>query len=333
MAKDLVVGICQTSAVEDRDGNWDAFEAQVREAARRGATLVCSQELFTAPYFCQGQDAARFDLAEPIPGPSTARAQALAKELGVVLVVSLFEERAPGLCHNTAVVVESDGEILGAYRKMHIPQDPGFDEKFYFAPGDQGFKVFETSVGKIGVLICWDQWFPEAARLTALQGAEILLYPTAIAWDDLEDAAVKPARPMPGAPPCVPTPSPMASSWRPPTASAVKGVWCSGAIASWPVRMDKFCPKPAPRLPASWWSRASVPAFARRAASGPSCATAASTPTAGSWSDSGRLPARAGTGLPAGPPPTKIGSGRARSLRRGGGCPGLSPASLARKCI
>jgi len=194
VAKDLVVGICQTSAVEDRDGNWEAFEAQVREAARCGATLVCSQELFTAPYFCQGQDAARFDLAEPIPGPSTERAQALAKELGVVLVVSLFEERAPGLCHNTAVVVESNGEILGTYRKMHIPQDPGFDEKFYFAPGDQGFKCFETSVGKIGVLICWDQWFPEAARLTALQGAEILLYPTAIAWDDLEDAAVKPAQ-------------------------------------------------------------------------------------------------------------------------------------------
>jgi N-carbamoylputrescine amidase len=194
VTKKLVVGICQNIAVEGADGNWALFETQVREAAARGATVVCSQELFTAPYFCQGQEHQHFDLAETIPGPSTARAQVLAKELGVVLVISLFEERAPGLTHNTAVVVESDGSILGTYRKMHIPQDPGFDEKFYFAPGDQGFKCFETSAGKIGVLICWDQWYPEAARLTALQGAEVIFYPTAIAWDDLEDPSLRPAQ-------------------------------------------------------------------------------------------------------------------------------------------
>jgi N-carbamoylputrescine amidase len=190
----LRVALCQHAASSEPRVNWDRFEAQVREAVSKGATLVFSQELFLGPYFCQGQDPSGFDLAEPVPGPTTERLRSLARELGVVLVGSLFERRAPGLHHNTAVLVDSDGSLRGLYRKMHIPQDPGFDEKYYFAPGDLGFKAFDTAAGRVGVLICWDQWYPEAARLTALQGAEILLYPTAIAWDDLEDKEVRPVQ-------------------------------------------------------------------------------------------------------------------------------------------
>ena len=164
------------------EANLRVIEQRVAEAAAAGAKLVLLQELHNGAYFCQHESSAEFDRAEPVPGPSTARLSALAAEHGVVLIASLFERRAAGLYHNTAVVFEADGRLLGRYRKMHIPQDPGFEEKFYFTPGDLGYKAFDTKFGRIGVLICWDQWYPEAARLTAMQGAEIIFYPTAIGW-------------------------------------------------------------------------------------------------------------------------------------------------------
>ncbi|HLU61914.1 MAG TPA: carbon-nitrogen hydrolase [Gammaproteobacteria bacterium] len=178
----LRVGLVQQHCNDDGEHNLKVSMQGVREAAAQGAKLVLLQELHLGPYFCQTEDPTVFDLAEPIPGPSTEALGALAKELGVVIVASLFERRAPGLYHNTAVVLETDGSLAGKYRKMHIPDDPGYYEKFYFTPGDLGFEPIETSVGKLGVLVCWDQWYPEAARLMALAGAEMLLYPTAIGW-------------------------------------------------------------------------------------------------------------------------------------------------------
>ncbi|HET9484013.1 MAG TPA: carbon-nitrogen hydrolase, partial [Xanthomonadales bacterium] len=175
----------------DAAANLEVIEQRVGEAAGRGARLVLLQELHNGPYFCQRECVDEFDRAEPIPGPSTERLAALAKRHGVVLVASLFERRAAGLYHNTAVVFESDGSVRGKYRKMHIPDDPGFMEKFYFTPGDLGFRPIETSVGKLGVLVCWDQWYPESARLMALAGADLLLYPTAIGWDPADDEAEK----------------------------------------------------------------------------------------------------------------------------------------------
>ena len=195
MSLPLRVALLQHAGHEDPEICWKRFEAQARQAAKECATLLLSQELFMGPYFCQGQDPKEFERAELIPdGPTTQRIQRLAKELGCVIVGSLFEKRAPGIYHNTAVVADSDGSLAGIYRKMHIPQDPGFDEKYFFTPGDLGFQSFDTAVGRIGVLICWDQWFPEAARLTAMQGAEILIYPTAIAWDDLEGDEIRPVQ-------------------------------------------------------------------------------------------------------------------------------------------
>jgi N-carbamoylputrescine amidase len=184
----LSIGLVQQSCANDRATNLAASIAAIREAVAQGARLVLLQELHTGLYFCQTEDTACFDLAEPIPGPSTEQLGAVAKELGIVLVASLFERRAPGLYHNTAVVLERDGRIAGRYRKMHIPDDPGYYEKFYFTPGDLSFTPIATSVGKLGVLVCWDQWYPEAARLMALAGAEILLYPTAIGWNPEDDA-------------------------------------------------------------------------------------------------------------------------------------------------
>lgn len=160
----------------------DRCEELIREAAAKGAQIICTQELFLTPYFCRIQDPELFDLAEPIPGPGTERFQALAKELEVVLILSLFERRARGIYHNTAVLLDADGSYLGCYRKMHIPQDPGFEEKFYFTPGDTGFRAWDTAYGRIGVIICWDQWYPESARLTAMAGADIIFCPTAIGW-------------------------------------------------------------------------------------------------------------------------------------------------------
>ena len=176
----LKVGMVQTSCTDDIEANMKKLEESIRSAAACGAELVVLPELHNTVYFCQSENASLCDLAEPVPGPSTERFGALAKELGIVLVLSLFERRAPGIYHNTAVVMEKDGSMAGKYRKMHIPDDPGYYEKFYFTPGDLGFNPIETSVGKLGVLVCWDQWYPEAARLMALNGADILIYPTAI---------------------------------------------------------------------------------------------------------------------------------------------------------
>lgn len=187
MTHTLTVACIQHACTLHRDHNLATSIAGIRDAAQRGARLVLLQELHTGRYFCQSEDTANFDRAESIPGPTTHTLGALAKELGVVIVVSLFERRAAGLYHNTAVVLESDGTIAGKYRKMHIPDDPGFHEKFYFTPGDLGFTPITTSVGRLGVLVCWDQWYPEAARLMALAGADMLLYPTAIGWDPRDE--------------------------------------------------------------------------------------------------------------------------------------------------
>jgi N-carbamoylputrescine amidase len=183
VSKTLKVGLVQQSCGADREANLEASEAGIRDAAQRGAQLVLLQELHASVYFCQHEDTALFDLAEPIPGPSSERLAALARALNVVIVGSLFERRAPGLYHNTAVVLDRDGRLAGKYRKMHIPDDPGYYEKFYFTPGDTGFAPIDTAVGKLGVLVCWDQWYPEGARLMALAGADLLLYPTAIGWN------------------------------------------------------------------------------------------------------------------------------------------------------
>ena len=176
------------SATPDPDKNLQRAIDRLHQAAAKGAQIVCLPELFQTQYFCQREDAVLFDLAEPIPGPTTARLSEVAKQLKIVLVASLFEKRAPGVYHNTAVMIDSDGSLRGIYRKMHIPDDPLYYEKFYFTPGDLGFKAFDTSAGKLGTLVCWDQWYPEGARLTALQGASILFYPTAIGWHPAEKA-------------------------------------------------------------------------------------------------------------------------------------------------
>lgn len=179
----MKVGLIQQKNTADRAANVEKLKANIRKAAGEGAELIVLQELHNGLYFCQTEDTSMFDLAETIPGPSTETFGALAKELDIVLVLSLFEKRAPGLYHNTAVVLEKDGTIAGKYRKMHIPDDPAYYEKFYFTPGDLGFEPINTSVGRLGVLVCWDQWYPEAARLMAMRGAEMLIYPTAIGWE------------------------------------------------------------------------------------------------------------------------------------------------------
>lgn len=187
----LSVGLVQQSNTGNREDNLRKSAGAARRCREGGAQLIVFQELHTGLYFCQTEDTAAFELAEPIPGPSTEYFGELAQELDCVLVLSLFERRAPGLCHNTAVVIERDGSIAGKYRKMHIPDDPAYYEKFYFTPGDLGFTPIQTSVGKLGVLVCWDQWYPEAARLMALAGAELLIYPTAIGYETTDDAAEK----------------------------------------------------------------------------------------------------------------------------------------------
>ena len=180
------VGLIQMSMGPDPEANFSAALDRIRQAASQGANIVCLPELFRAQYFCQREDLRLFDLAEPIPGPSTEELSAVARESGVAIVASLFERRAAGLYHNTAVTLDSNGAIAGIYRKMHIPDDPLYYEKYYFAPGDLGFHSTDTSFGRIGTLVCWDQWYPEGARLTALQGAEVLFYPTAIGWHPAE---------------------------------------------------------------------------------------------------------------------------------------------------
>ncbi|HEY1076028.1 MAG TPA: carbon-nitrogen hydrolase, partial [Fontimonas sp.] len=187
----LRVGLVQQPCTANRAANLEMSEQGIVAAAAGGAKLVLLQELHTSLYFCQHESTDLFDLAEPIPGPSTDWLAKLAKKLKIVIVGSLFERRAAGLYHNTAVVLDSDGSLAGVYRKMHIPDDPGYYEKFYFTPGDLGFRTIQTSVGRLGVLVCWDQWYPEAARLMALAGADLLLYPTAIGWDPDDEQAEK----------------------------------------------------------------------------------------------------------------------------------------------
>lgn len=209
MNQTLKVAAIQQSCSTDKNANLDATEAHIKSCAQQGAQLVVLQELHATQYFCQSEETRFFDLAEPIPGPTTQRMCKIAQSLGIVIVTSIFEKRAPGLYHNTAVVCEKDGTIAGIYRKMHIPDDPGFYEKFYFTPGDaafnaetqpypgvaeatrNGFRPIKTSVGKLGILVCWDQWYPEGARLMALAGADLLIYPTAIGWEPNEDVAEK----------------------------------------------------------------------------------------------------------------------------------------------
>jgi len=185
----IKIGLVQMNCVADKNANLQKAIEKIKEAAAKGAQIVCLQELFTSLYFCDVEDYDNFKLAETIPGATTDALGKLAKELDIVIIASLFEKRAEGLYHNTAAVLDADGAYLGKYRKMHIPDDPSFYEKFYFAPGDLGYKVFKTKYAKIGVLICWDQWYPEAARITALMGAEVLFYPTAIGWAASQDEA------------------------------------------------------------------------------------------------------------------------------------------------
>jgi N-carbamoylputrescine amidase len=195
VSNEFTIGVIQDHAGPDREQNIERAASLIREAAQRGAQIICLKELFATPYFCKSQQADRFDLAEPVPGPTTDRLQRLARELAVVLIVPLFERQAPGVYRNSAAIIDADGSLLGLYRKMHIPDDPLFNEKYYFTPGDArregsdgGFQVWRTRYATIGVLICWDQWYPEAARITSLMGAQVLFYPTAIGWHPAERA-------------------------------------------------------------------------------------------------------------------------------------------------
>ena len=186
--ENFTVGLLQMSASSDPDKNLQRAIDKIHQAAARGAQVICLPELFQTQYFCQREDSALFDLAEPVPGPTTNKLSAVAKQLGIVLIASIFERRAAGVYHNTAAIFDADGTLRGLYRKMHIPDDPLYYEKFYFTPGDLGFRAFDTAVGRVGTLVCWDQWYPEGARLTALQGAHVLFYPTAIGWHPAEKA-------------------------------------------------------------------------------------------------------------------------------------------------
>src|SRR3954469_9085989 len=188
MSSNINVGLIQTACSADPKTNLSKTLAATERAAKQGAKIICTQELFRSQYFCQSEDHEHFKLAEKIPGPSTEAFQKIAKKYRAVIIASLFEKRASGVYHNTAAIIDADGALLGTYRKMHIPDDPLFYEKFYFTPGDLGFRVFDTKVARLGVLVCWDQWYPEGARLTALQGADVLLYPTAIGWHPSEKA-------------------------------------------------------------------------------------------------------------------------------------------------
>jgi N-carbamoylputrescine amidase len=188
MAKKFTIALVQMRCEPEPEANMARAVAQLREAAKAGAQIGCLPELFRSPYFCQREDPSLFDLAEPIPGPSTERLAQVARETGMVIVASLFERRAPGVYHNTATVLDADGRLSGLYRKMHIPDDPLYYEKYYFTPGDLGFQAIPTKFARVGTLVCWDQWYPEAARLTALRGADVLFYPTAIGWHPSEKA-------------------------------------------------------------------------------------------------------------------------------------------------
>ena len=187
-AQNFRVGLVQLRCTTDPDENLNRALEQIGAAAKRGAQVVCLPELFRTEYFCQREDSSLFDLAEPVPGPTTEKISEAARQLGVAVITSVFERRAPGIYHNTAAMIDADGKLAGIYRKMHIPDDPLYYEKYYFTPGDLGYKAFDTSFGRVGALVCWDQWYPEGARLTALQGAHVLFYPTAIGWHPAEKA-------------------------------------------------------------------------------------------------------------------------------------------------
>ena len=271
----LKVALLQETDHGSREANLDAIEAGLREAAAAGAALVLLQELHNGPYFCQREAVEVFDQAETIPGPGTERLGALAQELGIVIVASLFERRAAGLYHNTAVVFDCSAAIAGVYRKMHIPDDPGFYEKFYFTPGDLGFEPIDTSVGRLGVLVCWDQWYPEAARLMALAGAELLLYPTAIGWDPADAQAEKDRQRDAWI--TVQRGHAVASK---PTRRATAAACSSGDRALSPGHKASFWRKPAPTRANCCWPISTLAAASRCGASGRSCATGASTPMA-----------------------------------------------------
>ena len=249
-SRPFTVGLIQMRCSTDSDDNLDRACALLRQAANGGCRVACLPELFRTQYFCQSEDATRFDLAEPIPGPTTQALSSVAQETRMVIVGSIFERRAAGLYHNTAVVIDSDGTLRGRYRKMHIPDDPLYYEKYYFTPGDLGFQAFETSCARVGTLVCWDQWYPEAARLTALEGGRVSCsIPRQSAGTPLRKQSSAPPRPAPGKPCSVRTPSPTESTWLPSTESATKGprpaAWNSGAVRSWPTPSVESSPAPA----------------------------------------------------------------------------------------
>jgi len=277
------VGLVQASASADAAANLGKTLAAVGEAAARGAQIICTQELFRTQYFCQSEDHGCFQLAEPVPGPTTEAFQKLARSREVVVIVSLFERRAPGVYHNTAAVIDADGSLLGLYRKMHIPDDPLYYEKFYFTPGDLGFRAWQTRYGKVGVLICWDQWYPEAARLTALRGAEVLFFPTAIGWHPAEKAELGQRQ---------------HAAWETIVRGHAIANGCyvavpnrvgleklageessSGARASSPALPAKSWPRPARTARKSWWRSWTFGKWIRPGRNGLSYATAASTHT------------------------------------------------------
>ena len=258
----VTLGLLQHACGADPKANLKKTLALTEQAAKKGAKIICTQELFRSQYFCQSEDHANFDLAESIPGPSSAAFQKIAKKYGVVIVASLFERRASGLYHNTAVIIDADGSLLGIYRKMHIPDDPLFYEKFYFTPGDTGFRAWQTKFGKIGVLICWDQWYPEGARLTSLQGAEILFYPTAIGWHPKEKAEYGANQHGAWEISAV-TPSLTAATSLPLIASASSNPSAatdlnSGARVSSPAPAGKFSRKPVSIRRKFYWSRSTL---------------------------------------------------------------------------
>ena len=275
----MKVALIQMPCVPDPTQNRNRLAEHIATAAQGGAELVVLQELHNTPYFCQTENTELFDLAEPIPGPSTEFFGELARRHAVVLVTSLFERRAPGLYHNTAVVFERDGSIAGKYRKMHIPDDPAYYEKFYFTPGDLGFEPIDTSVGRLGVQVCWDQWYPEGARLMALRGAELLIYPTAIGYESNRSVNAKRGRQCSAV-----TPSPTVCPSSPSTASVTNPIPADkptasnfGVVPLWPVRKANSSSAPTPRVKASTWSTSTCNAAKTYAAGGLSSATAAST--------------------------------------------------------
>ena len=264
LSQTVKIALIQTSCSEDPVQNLEKSLARVREAAGKGAQIIGLQELFRSRYFCREEDPKHFDLAEPFDGPSVSAFSKLAKDANVVVICPIFEKRTGGIYHNSVAVIDAGGEVVGKYRKMHIPHDPHFYEKYYFTPGDLGFRVFDTKYGRIASLICWDQWFPEGARLAALAGAQILYYPTAIGW--LQGESDEDRRGMRDA---------WRSSSRPRTASAPKKKSSSGEAASSSIRWAAFS-RAAAKTKKSFTPSATSPRLKRRAARGRSCATGAS---------------------------------------------------------